>query len=345
MKSTGEQIKTIIKTGIERDASDIHLFADSPPAYRVNDNLIRDDVPVLNLSDIESLVKSGGGLGLTFSEAKTLEEGGSLDTSFTISGIIRCRVHIERQLGGYSITIRLIPLEAKPFHELGLPVKTMENICRERDGLNLITGLKGKGKTTTLASIVDFINTNFSKHVVVIEDPVEFVHQNKKGLVTIREVGKYTSYTRALIDAQRKDADVVVVGEVRNREAMDTVLYLAEQGHLVFATLHSRSASGTIERIINWFEEEYHDYIRIRLANSLRSIISQELFPSVDKKRMVLAYEVLMNTMPVHQVLTGKGKDMAAILSGINNYIESGSEYGMVSMRQCIERLKMDKRI
>lgn len=309
-------VKTLLQTVVENKASDLHLVAGSEPQVRLDGRLVPMELPVMNGDQIEKLCYAL----LTERQQSMFEEENDLDFAVDIPNVGRFRANYYRTLGNVAAAFRIIPTEVPSLDELKAPEIYKELINREK-GLILVCGPTGSGKTTTLGSMLNEINVNERKHILTIEDPVEFVHKNKKSLFSYRTAGEDTaSFARALKAALREDPDIIFVGEMRDKETIRAALTAAETGHLVFGTLHTNSAPGTINRIIDVFGGDEQPQIRAQLSVSLVAIISQMLLPKVGGGR-VAAPEILINSpaignlireSKVHQIasqmMIGQGK-------------------------------------
>ena len=331
------RLETLMEGAFYRRASDIHLKAGCPPLYRVDGELIRLPDKVLNEKDIMAFLEAIAGAADVERFNRLLE----LDTSCSLDKRARFRVNACKDDGDTRIVMRTIPLEIAPLKDLGLP-EVLRKICHGNNGLVLVTGPTGSGKSTTLAAMVDEINTNRSVHIVTIEDPLEFVHRDKEGIVTQRSVGHDTlSFANALRAALRQDPDVILIGEMRDAETVQTALASAETGHLVFSTLHTVDAVETLNRIIDFFEPHQQLQIRKQLASVLRAVVSQRLAPRQDGKGRVCAAEVLVGNRTVRDFIE-QGKSFHDIVK----LIEDGSDqYGMQTFDQALYKLYKEEKI
>lgn len=322
----------ILENASKQKASDIHLSHNSPIIYRIHGNLVVVDSQNLNeitLKEYASTLLSRAGL---LSEGEKIEDIKEIDFSFDLDSFNRFRVNIFRQRGYYSIAARCIPTNIPSWEDLSLPDSINEFITLKK-GLVLVTGATGSGKSTTLAALINSINEQQPCHIITLEDPIEFVHKNKKSIVNQREIGRDSeSFGNGLRAAMRQDPDVILVGEMRDFETIQTAITAAETGHLVFATLHTNSASKTIDRIIDVFPSEQQNQIRTQLADTLKGVLAQQLLPTVDKGRTV-AVE-LLKTNPAVRNLIREGKNYQ-----IDSVIETGKKYGMITMAQSLKEL------
>jgi len=307
----------LLQVMIEKGASDLHLTTGSPPQIRVNGHLVPLDQPQLTPADTKQLVYSV----LTDAQKHRFEEENELDFSFGLKGFSRFRGNIFMQRGAVGGAIRTIPFKIKTFEELGLP-HIIQDLVKKPRGLVLVTGPTGSGKSTTLASMIDRINSERHDHIITIEDPIEFLHPHKKSVVNQREVTTDTkSFKAALKYILRQDPDVVLIGEMRDLETIEAALTISETGHLTFGTLHTNSCAQTVNRIIDVFPPHQQPQVRAQLSFVLEGIISQQLIPKANGQGRAMAMEVLIPTPAirnliredkVHQIYssmqTGQGK-------------------------------------
>lgn len=313
------QIDRLLETTVRRKASDLHLAVGKPPTLRLNGGLRELQTKVLDGEDTMALMKS-----ITPERIQQeFEETGSGDFGFKFSDEARFRVAIFKQKGFCSLVLRRIPTKLLTFEEIGLPAMARQ-ICRRPRGIFLVTGPTGSGKTTSLATMINHINENFDRHIITMEDPVEYFHPHKKSIVVQREVGiDVPSFSEALRRALRQDPDVMLVGEMRDLVTISSAITAAETGHLVFGTLHTSGAASTINRIIDAFPTDAQEQVRVQLANNLIAVISQALCPRVDQEGMVAAYEFMYVT-PGIQNLIRENK-----VFRIDSEIQTGKRYGM----------------
>jgi twitching motility protein PilT len=313
------QIDRLLDTVIRQEASDLHISVGRKPTLRLSGRLRSLDTKVLDNEDAVALMKS-----ITPERCQQeLQEHGSTDFGFAYGDQARFRVAVFRQRGNISIVLRLIPNTLLTFEQIGLPEIVRELIRRPR-GLFVVTGPTGSGKTTSLATMVDYINMNFDRHIVTVEDPIEYYHHHKKSIVNQREVGvDVHSFSEALRRALRQDPDVILVGEMRDLETIEAAIAAAETGHLVFATLHTSGASGTINRIIDAFPTNQQEQIRVQLSVTLLAVLSQQLLARDDKPGRVASYEFLVVT-PAIANLIRENKTFR-----IDSAIQTGKKFGM----------------
>ncbi len=313
------QIDRLLDTVIRQDASDLHISVGRKPTLRLSGRLRSLDTKVLDNEDAVALMKS-----ITPERCQQeLQEHGSTDFGFAYGDRARFRVAVFRQRGNISIVLRLIPNELLTFDQIGLPEIVRELIRRPR-GLFIVTGPTGSGKTTSLATMIDHINMSYDRHIVTVEDPIEYYHYHKKSVVNQREVGvDVPSFSEALRRALRQDPDVILVGEMRDLDTIEAAIAAAETGHLVFATLHTSGASGTINRIIDAFPTNQQEQIRVQLSVTLLAVLSQQLLSRSDKPGRVASYEFLVVT-PAIANLIRENKTFR-----IDSAIQTGKKFGM----------------
>ena len=318
-----------------RGASDIHLRAGHVPLVRIDGELSRwTQVQVLGAADLEALATRL----LSPAHQERLRTHLEVDVAWQAPGVGRCRASVFRQRGTVAVSMRLIPAVVPSLQSLGLPGSVV-TLADESRGLVLITGVTGSGKSTTLAAIIDLINRTRALHILTIEDPIEFVHTDMKAVVTQREIGFDTpSYVTGLRSALRQDPDVILIGEMRDLETIETALVAAETGHLVFATLHTLDAPETVNRIISVFPPHQQGQVRQQLARVLRAAVSQRLLPRADGRGRALAAEVLIATPFIQDCVQDPEK--TSLIAGM--IAQGGSQYGMQSFDQAILKLCQD---
>jgi len=311
-------IDRLLETIIKRGGSDIHLTVGLPPVLRLHGRLRPLETKVLTLDDTTALMKA---ITPERCQQEIQEEGGT-DFGFAFGDAGRFRVSVFRQKGNLALVLRLIPSKLLTFEEIGLP-KVVSALCRRPRGLFLVTGPTGSGKTTTLATMVDFINQTMDRHIVTVEDPIEYYHNHKKSVVNQREVGvDVPSFAEALRRVLRMDPDVILVGELRDLVTIEAAITSAETGHLVFGTLHTTGCQGTVNRIIDAFPQDQQDQIRVQLSVTLLAVLSQALCPRLPKG-MVAAFEFMVVT-PAIANLIRENK-----VYRIESAIQTGKKYGM----------------
>ncbi len=315
---------------VEVRASDVHLSPGFAPAVRVRGRIEPiDDYPALTPQDTREIVYSI----LNDSQRKMFENNMQLDFAYAIPGVARFRVNCFFQRGAISAAFRHIPEEIQSLESLGLP-QILEDFCRKPRGFVLVTGPTGSGKSTSLASMIDLINSEREEHILTIEDPIEFLHGHKKCIVNQREVGSdATDFTSALKSALREDPDVILVGEMRDLETISTALTAAETGHLVFATLHTQSTAQTVDRIIDVFPPHQQQQVRMQLSIALQGIVTQQLLPTSDGSGRVCATEVLVPTPAVRNLIR-EGKTHQ-----IYSAIQTSGSVGMQTMDSHLAQL------
>src|SRR3954462_6336862 len=312
-------IDRLLETTVRRGASDLHLAVGKPPSLRLHGRIRELQTKPLEAEDTMALMKSitPARIQLEF------EEEGSGDFGFAYGEEARFRVSVFKQKGMASLVLRKIPNKLMSFDEIGLP-KMAEQICRRPRGIFLVTGPTGSGKTTTLAAMIQYINENYDKHIITMEEPIEYYHPHKKSIVVQREVGTdVPSFSEALRRALRQDPDVMLVGEMRDLVTISSAITAAETGHLVFGTLHTSGAASTINRIIDAFPTDQQEQVRVQLAGNMIAVLSQALCPRVDVDGMVAAYEFMYVT-PGIQNLIRENKSFR-----IDSEIQTGKRYGM----------------
>lgn len=326
----------IINTAIAAGSSDIHISTQRPASCRVYGKLFTMDDEILTNDDLENLI-------IPFMEIKGVKEKmenfGEADFAYSFDEDTRFRVNMFKQKGEYAVVMRLLPTKMPEPEQLGLP-EAVQNFVNLKRGIVLVTGETGSGKSTTLASLINRINQTQQKHIITIEDPIEFVHQHKMSLVNQREIGIDTmSFSNALRASLREDPDIILVGEMRDLETIETALTAAETGHLVFSTLHTNSASATIDRIVDVFPANQQDQIRVQLANVLEGIVCQQLLPVREGIGRVAAFEVMVSNSAIRNLIR-EGKSFQ-----LTSQIQTGRRQGMQTMDDCLFKLFEQKKI
>lgn len=320
------ELDALLRLGAEKKASDVFMKAGSPPAMRLNGSVIVQDGPPLTPDDTRSLAYSV----MTHEQIGRFEHRHELDIAFEIPGITRIRANIHQQRGSIGMVCRLVPLKIYSLEQLGMP-PVLAEMTRARQGLILVTGPTGSGKSTTLAAMIDLINSTRQSNIITVEDPIEFVHPDKQSIVSQREVGLDTdSFMDAMKYMMRQNPDIILVGEMRDIETMNVGLAAAETGHLVFSTLHTASAAETLDRIINLFPPQDRDMVCLRLAGSLKGVVSQKLLPRTDGTGRVAGIEIMVVT-PTISKLIEEGR-----ASQLYGAIAEGNFWGMQTMNQCL---------
>jgi len=328
------RIDEFLSEVLGRKGSDLHFIAGDPPRLRLYGDLLTLRPDQLKAEFVrEALYEILPRQSLERFEAKD-----GTDFAYHLQGVARFRVNVMRQLNGMGAVFRIIPSQALTLDELNMP-EAVRSLCRVVSGLILVTGKTGSGKSTTLAAMIDDINTRIKGHILTIEDPIEFVHQRKSCLISQREVGVHSpSFAAALLSALREDPDVVLVGELRDLETMGIAVTAAEMGILVMGTLHTNGAAATVDRMVNAFPADKQAHVRTMLSTSLRGVVSQQLLQRSDKGGRVAALEILVNTSAVSNLIR-QGK-----LDQLENTMQSGAQHGMRTMDSAIQLL-LDQRM
>ena len=316
-------IDDLLRVAMERKASDLHLKVGNYPHLRIDGLLAPlSDQPRITAEEMLNMAFSI----MSSRQKQKFKENNELDMAYGVAGLGRFRVNVFQQRGNVGVVLRVIPTKIRALDELYLP-KIVEQICDMPRGLVLVTGVTGSGKSTTLAAMVDRINSTRAEHIITIEDPIEYYHKHKKALVTQREIGvDVPNFAEALRRALRQDPDVILVGEMRDLETIDAAITAAETGHLVFGTLHTTGAAKTIDRVVNAFPTNQQEQIRIQLSTVMQAVISQLLIPRVDKPGRVAIFEIMVNT-PSIAALIRDNKTFR-----IQSDIQTGAKYGMVTL-------------
>ncbi len=313
------QIDRLLETVVREDASDLHLTTGRKPTLRLNGRLRELSTKVLDNDDMTVLMKAV----TPEKNQQELQESGSTDFGFAFGDMARFRVAVFKQRGDTVMVLRLIPNKLLTFDEIGLPEICRELIRRPR-GLFVVTGPTGSGKTTSLATMIDYINMNHDHHIITVEDPIEYYHKHKKSIINQRELGiDVPSFSEALRRALRADPDVILVGEMRDLETIEAAIQAAETGHLVFGTLHTTGAAGTINRVIDAFPVDQQEQIRVQLSTSLIAVLSQVLLARIDKPGRVACYEFLVVTPAIANLIR------EAKTFRIDSAIQTGKKFGM----------------
>lgn len=332
------EIDDILKIAVEKDASDIHIKVGLPPVLRVNGKLVPvSSVPPLTKENVDKFADKL----LTPQRREKLVHLKDVDIGYGVPGLGRFRINIYRQRGTLGIAIRTIPFQIRFLSELNLP-PVVEKIAMETRGLILVTGTTGSGKSTTLASMIDLINTRRNLHIVTIEDPIEFLHRDKKCIIDQREIGVDTdTFANALRNSLRQDPDVILVGEMRDFETVEIALTAAETGHLVLSTLHTIDAKETVTRIVSLFPPYQQKQIRLQLSGILRGVVAQRLLPMIGGNKRVPAVEVLISTAHIRECIIDKDR-----IREIEEAISKGYHaYGMQTFDQSLMDLYRRKMI
>lgn len=322
-------ISDLLAFSVKNQASDLHLSADMPPMIRVHGDIRKINLPVLDHAQVRAMIYDI----MSDTQRKQYEESLECDFSFEIANLARFRVNAFNHNRGAGAVFRNIPSQIMSLEELNCPA-IFKEIADQPRGLCLITGPTGSGKSTTLAAMIDYINSKAYSHILTVEDPIEFVHTPKKSLINQREVGPHThSFSNALRSALREDPDVILVGELRDLETIRLALTAAETGHMVFATLHTSSAAKTIDRIIDVFPAAEKEMVRSMLSESLRAVISQTLCKTKDEQGRVAAHEIMLATPAIRNLIR------EAKVPQMYSAIQTGQNVGMQTLDQCLQEL------
>jgi len=328
-------LKTILTEMALKNASDLHLKVGNVPIFRIDSILTKTEHDVLTAEVVEKLAAEL----MSDYHAKQFETESEVDFAYEYPGVGRFRTNIFRQRGDVGIVLRMVKMEMPSFEELGLP-KTLEKIAMKERGIILVTGTTSCGKSTTLAAMINYINENESRHIMTIEDPIEYLHHDKKSIINQREVGIDTdSFHIALKHVMRQDPDVIVIGEMRDAQSFMAALAASDTGHLVFSTLHTTNASQAVGRILDFFPSHERDQVRMQLSTNLEAVICQRLIPHISSKGVVPAVEILIRNLTVQKMI------MENKLDKIPAAIETGTEDGMQNFNQALLKLYNDKLI
>ena len=323
-----DSMDELLSKAVEQRVSDVHLKTDNPPVFRIDGTLTRLEMPVLSNDDVETLLAEIVSTKDMAKFTKLME----LDASYTLEGKARFRINACRDDGDSRVVLRIIPVDILSIETLQLP-EVLKPMTEHRNGLVLVTGPTGSGKSTSLAAMIDYINVTRPEHIITVEDPLEFLHPDKKSLITQRAVGHDTlSFANALRGALRQDPDIILIGEMRDAETVSTAMSSAETGHLVFSTLHTVSAVETIHRVIDFFEPHQQEQVRKQLGTVIRGILSQRILPLKEGKGRCVAMEILIGTRTVRDfIVEGKSlKDISRII------YEGKEQYGMQTFDQAL---------
>jgi twitching motility protein PilT len=322
-------LRALLKAIVEAKASDLHLSVGAPPIARMRGDMVAFQAPPLDSRETRDALYE------LIDEAQRIhfEEHHELDFAFEIPGVSRFRANFFEQRRGPAAVFRVIATTVPTLESLNPPAVLRELACKER-GLVLVTGPTGSGKSTTLAALIDYINTNFQKHIITIEDPIEFVHERKRSLINQREVGVHTkSFASALKSALREDPDILLVGELRDLETTALAITAAETGHLVFGTLHTNSAGKTVDRLVDIFPADRQAQVRTMLSESLEGVIAQSLIPTADGKGRVAAHEILIGVPALRNLIR------EAKTAQIPSVMQVGAAHGMITLDQSLKDL------
>ncbi len=330
------EISELLRMTMERGASDLHLAVGRPPVLRIDGRILNVDAPPLSPADTRRLIYGV----LTDLQKQKFEDSKELDFSLSVSNLSRFRVNVHFQRGTVAAAFRAITSTIRNFEELHLPIRVCEKLARRPSGLVLLTGPTGSGKSTSLAAIIDLINSERECHIITVEDPIEYLHSHKKALIEQREVNEDTfSFANALKYSLRQDPDVIMVGEMRDLETISSAITAAETGHLVFSTLHTVDVAQTIDRVIDVFPPHQQEQVRTQLAGVIEGILCQTLLPAVSGRGRSLAVEVLLGTDAVRSLIR-EGKTHQ-----IYTQVEASGGLGMQTMDRAIADLYKRGRI
>jgi len=329
------KVQDILIQAQEKGASDVHLNIGIPPIVRLNGKLTKTKFPILSADDVHEMIYTL----ISDEQKKDFEKNRQLDFSYEMKNVSRFRINIFRHRLGEAAAIRLIPTNILTISELGLP-DVIATLAEKDKGIVLATGPTGSGKSTTLAALIDIVNTSRYEHIISIEDPIEYIHQHKNCVVSQREIGEHTdSFATALRVALREDPDVILVGEMRDLETISMALRAAETGHLVFSTLHTNSAADTIERMINAFPAHQQAQARLQVAGTIEAVIAQTLIPTVDGQSRIAAMELMLATPAIRNLIRDEK------IHQIPSTIQISRKMGMQSLDQSLKDLLMEGKI
>lgn len=328
-------LNTILTKAHYNEASDVHLIAGSAPVFRIDGKLIQEKEDKLMPDDTIEMARSI----LTDKLWDELQEKREVDLSYGIAGVSRFRVNIFFQRNAVSMAFRVIPREIPTIDSLGLP-EELKQLVKKPHGLILVTGPTGSGKSTSLASMIDYMNQEMNRHIITLEDPIEYLHSHKQCIIEQREVGFDTlSFKEGLRASLRQDPDVILVGELRDLDTIQTAITAAETGHLVLGTLHTQDTTGTIDRIIDVFPVYQKNQVRTMLANVLLAVMSQRLFPTIQQRGRVAATELLINNPAIKNLIRNEK------MHQIPNVLQTSKDQGMHTMEMSIKELIAAKQI
>lgn len=322
------ELNKILLYAVRNKASDVHLTVGIPPVIRIDDELIKITENILSQEEVENYAKEM----MTANQFSEFSKNLDIDFTYTVEDA-RFRVNVFIQRGSYAIAARVINTIVPSMDDLGLP-EIFKEMIKKKKGLILVTGPTGSGKSTTIASMINYINKNYKRNIITLEDPIEYLHRHNKSIVNQREVGKdITKFSVALRAVLRQDPDIILVGEMRDIETIATVITAAETGHLVLSTLHTNGAANTVDRIIDVFPPHQQQQVRIQLANVVEGIISQQLIPKKSGKGRVAAFEIMMGTTAIRNLIReGKAFQITSVL-------QTGAKYGMQTMEMSLNKL------
>jgi twitching motility protein PilT len=331
-----ERIQSLMAQMEDKDASDLHVTAGTPPQFRRFGELTPADMPKLTNEDTEEMIHSL----LNEEQLKVLEQDKELDCSVSLPGEGRFRLNVFYQRGAVGAALRRLPYNIPAFEDLGLPPGVMKKLSEKNSGLILVTGPTGSGKSTTMAAAIDHVNRHFHKHIICVEDPIEYLHSHKSSIVNQREVGDDTHrFADALKHVLRQDPDVVQIGEMRDLETIQTVLTVAETGHLAFSTLHTNSAVTTVNRVIDVFPSDQQEQVRVQLSFVLQAVIAQQLLPTANGNGRALACEILVMTPAMRNLIREAQVDQ------LYSHLQMGKGEGMRTMNQSLADLVLSGKV
>ena len=330
------ELNELLMEAMNRRASDVHLKVGQPPIFRIDGELVSlDQYPPLKASEVAKIAYQI----MSERQREHFLKHREIDMGYGVMGLGRFRVNIFQQRGTIAIAFRIVPFEIKGFEELNLPVEPLERLSMEQRGLILVTGTTGSGKSTTLAAMIDYINRHRRCHVITIEDPIEFLHRDHLSIISQREIGSDTeSFAQALKMALRQDPDVILVGEMRDFETIDTALLAAETGHLVLSTLHTLDAKETINRIVAVYPPYQQKQIRLQLASVLKGVISQRLLPKADGVGRVPAVELLISTARIRECIIDKDRTHEIPIAIAEGHVTYGTQTFDQSLMSLLQR-------
>ena len=332
--ATKPTMEGLLRLLVEQGATDLHLSANRPPHLRVDDRLLPTDHAPLTGEDVKEIAYSL----ISPEKVERFERWKELDFAFSIEGLARFRANYFIQQGYVGVAIRMLPFRIMSFAELGLPGQVVTQLCEKPKGLVLVTGATGSGKTTTLASMVDYLNANREFHILTIEDPIEYLHTSRRSIIDQREIGSDTqSFAQGLKHVLRQDPDVILIGEMRDLETIETALIVAETGHLVLATLHTSDAVQTVNRIVDVFPAHQQNQVRVQLSLELLGVLSQQLIPKAGGRGRVLAAEVLIVNHAVRSLIREQK------IHQLYSIIQTGQKEGMRTMNQTLYELYINR--
>ncbi len=330
------ELNELLMEAMNRRASDVHLKVGQPPIFRIDGELVSlDQYPPLKASEVAKIAYQI----MSERQREHFLKHREIDMGYGVMGLGRFRVNIFQQRGTIAIAFRIVPFEIRGFEELNLPVEPLERLSMEQRGLILVTGTTGSGKSTTLAAMIDYINRHRRCHVITIEDPIEFLHRDHLSIISQREIGSDTeSFAQALKMALRQDPDVILVGEMRDFETIDTALLAAETGHLVLSTLHTLDAKETINRIVAVYPPYQQKQIRLQLASVLKGVISQRLLPKADGVGRVPAVELLISTARIRECIIDKDRTHEIPIAIAEGHVTYGTQTFDQSLMSLLQR-------